>query len=608
MQNMATFNYNNSDYFGFVESLKSFLSNTPEFKDYNFEGSNISHLIELLAYNAHYQNAYMNFMLGESFLSSATRRNSILAIARQLGYTSHSCQSSNTTIDILVSDFNNAYPKNLVLPKYTPFTASNGEKVFTFYNTEDIYSEPTYKDQNKASYCSFYNDNEVVTQDFNAHKFSKVKIIEGTPVTNYFEVTDENKLIFTIMNKNIDTETLRVFVYSDTGTMYNIINGNALGQHIEYQNYVYYPNADNKFVCYEVDSEYFELRFPKGTLKKGNSIRIEYNICNGSIANGITNITLANTKLFNAKSLQLTVNEMTHSGSEKEDIETIRENTPLFYASQDRAIINDDFKALILNKFGFVQRINVWGGEEMTPPEYSKVFISIVPNNTSKLTVTQKTDIEKFISTKTSKRTRIKLVDADILNIALDIKCFYDSVNSPKTANEIKQLIIDNLKQWNQKNLNQFKSKVVFSKLSTVVDTSYNYISSTDIKMKLFLDITVVDNLQSIYNINLNNSLNSIKSSLFDVSYDDRQHYFANDGSVIKLYRINNDNTISTVINDFGSVDLEKGTIVFENTDIINTTDIYLEITPKNKDFISYLQFIPTIDFTHLNIEVLPEK
>lgn len=605
---MATFNYNNSDYFGFVESLKSFLSNTPEFKDYNFEGSNISHLIELLAYNAHYQNAYMNFMLGESFLSSATRRNSILAIARQLGYTSHSCQSSNTTIDILVSDFNNTYPKNLVLPKYTPFTASNGEKVFTFYNTEDIYSEPTYKDQNKASYCSFYNDNEVVTQDFNAHKFSKVKIIEGTPVTNYFEVTDENKLIFTIMNKNIDTETLRVFVYSDTGTMYNIINGNALGQHIEYQNYVYYPNADNKFVCYEVDSEYFELRFPKGTLKKGNSIRIEYNICNGSIANGITNITLANTKLFNAKSLQLTVNEMTHSGSEKEDIETIRENTPLFYASQDRAIINDDFKALILNKFGFVQRINVWGGEEMTPPEYSKVFISIVPNNTSKLTVTQKTDIEKFISTKTSKRTRIKLVDADILNIALDIKCFYDSVNSPKTANEIKQLIIDNLKQWNQKNLNQFKSKVVFSKLSTVVDTSYNYISSTDIKMKLFLDITVVDNLQSIYNINLNNSLNSIKSSLFDVSYDDRQHYFANDGSVIKLYRINNDNTISTVINDFGSVDLEKGTIVFENTDIINTTDIYLEITPKNKDFISYLQFIPTIDFTHLNIEVLPEK
>lgn len=605
---MATFNYNNSDYFGFVESLKSFLSNTPEFKDYNFEGSNISHLIELLAYNAHYQNAYMNFMLGESFLSSATRRNSILAIARQLGYTSHSCQSSNTTIDILVSDFNNAYPKNLVLPKYTPFTASNGEKVFTFYNTEDIYSEPTYKDQNKASYCSFYNDNEVVTQDFNAHKFSKVKIIEGTPVTNYFEVTDENKLIFTIMNKNIDTETLRVFVYSDTGTMYNIINGNALGQHIEYQNYVYYPNADNKFVCYEVDSEYFELRFPKGTLKKGNSIRIEYNICNGSIANGITNITLANTKLFNAKSLQLTVNEMTHSGSEKEDIETIRENTPLFYASQDRAIINDDFKALILNKFGFVQRINVWGGEEMTPPEYSKVFISIVPNNTSKLTVTQKTDIEKFISTKTSKRTRIKLVDADILNIALDIKCFYDSVNSPKTANEIKQLIIDNLKQWNQKNLNQFKSKVIFSKLSTVVDTSYNYISSTDIKMKLFLDITVVDNLQSIYNINLNNSLNSVKSSLFDVSYDDRQHYFANDGSVIKLYRINNDNTISTVINDFGSVDLEKGTIVFENTDIINTTDIYLEITPKNKDFISYLQFIPTIDFTHLNIEVLPEK
>ena len=605
---MATFNYNNSDYFGFVESLKSFLSNTPEFKDYNFEGSNISHLIELLAYNAHYQNAYMNFMLGESFLSSATRRNSILAIARQLGYTSHSCQSSNTTIDILVSDFNNAYPKNLVLPKYTPFTASNGEKVFTFYNTEDIYSEPTYKDQNKASYCSFYNDNEVVTQDFNAHKFSKVKIIEGTPVTNYFEVTDENKLIFTIMNKNIDTETLRVFVYSDTGTMYNIINGNALGQHIEYQNYVYYPNADNKFVCYEVDSEYFELRFPKDTLKKGNSIRIEYNICNGSIANGITNITLANTKLFNAKSLQLTVNEMTHSGSEKEDIETIRENTPLFYASQDRAIINDDFKALILNKFGFVQRINVWGGEEMTPPEYSKVFISIVPNNTSKLTVTQKTDIEKFISTKTSKRTRIKLVDADILNIALDIKCFYDSVNSPKTANEIKQLIIDNLKQWNQKNLNQFKSKVVFSKLSTVVDTSYNYISSTDIKMKLFLDITVVDNLQSIYNINLNNSLNSIKSSLFDVSYDDRQHYFANEGNVIKLYRINNDNTISTVINDFGSVDLEKGTIVFENTDIINTTDIYLEITPKNKDFISYLQFIPTIDFTHLNIEVLPEK
>ena len=125
--------------------------------------------------------------------------------------------------------------------------------------------------------------------------------------------------------------------------------------------------------------------------------------------------------------------------------------------------------------------------------------------------------------------------------------------------------------------------------------------------MKLFLDITVVDNLQSIYNLNLNNSLTNIKSSIFDVSYDDRQHYFANEGEVIKLYRINDDNTISTVINDFGSVDLEKGVIVFENTDIINTTNITLEVVPRNKDFTSYLQFIPTIDFTHLNIEVLPE-
>lgn len=604
---MSTFNYNNADYFGFVESLKKFLANTPEFKDYNFEGSNISHLIELLAYNAHYQNAYMNFMLGESFLSSATRRNSILAISRQLGYTPHSYQSANTTIDILVSDFENSYPKNLVLPKYTPFTASNGERVFTFYNTEDIYSEPTYKDQKDANYCWFYENSNYNSQAFNAHKFSKVKIIEGSPVTNYFEVVDENKLIFTIMNKNIDTQTLRVYVYTDAGTMYNIINGNSLGQHIEYQNFVNYPNAENQFVCYEVDNEYFDLRFPKGSLRKGNAIRVEYNICNGSDANGITSISLANVKLFNAKYVNLTINEMTHSGSEKEDIESIRENTPIFYASQDRAIINDDFKALILNKFGFVERINVWGGEEMTPPEYSKVFISIVPNNTSRLTATQKTDIEHFISTKTNKRTRIKLVDADILNIALDVKCYYDSINSPKSANEIKQLIIDNLKQWNQKNLNQFKSKIIFSKLSTVIDTSYNYISSTNIKMKLFLDITVVDNLQSIYNLNLNNSLTNIKSSIFDVSYDDRQHYFANEGEIIKLYRINDDNTISTVINDFGSVDLEKGTIVFENTDIINTTNITLEVVPRNKDFTSYLQFIPTIDFTHLNIEVLPE-
>lgn len=603
---MSTFNYNNADFFGFVDSIKKFLINTPEFKDYNFEGSNLSHLIELLAYNTHYQNAYMNFMLGESFLCSATRRNSILAIAKQLGYTPHSYQSAHTNIDLLVTDFNGLYPKNILLPKFTPFTATNGEQVFTFYNTTDIYSTATYKDQNQASFCTFYEDKQLISKDFNAHIFKDVEIIEGTPVTNYFEVVND-KLVFTILNKNIDTNTLRVFVYTDVDSMYKILNGKSTTQPKEYQNHIYYPEADNKFICYEIDNEYFELRFPKGSLKKGNSIRVEYNICNGSIANGIKNITLANSKLFNAKTIDLTIKEMTHGGSEKEDIETIRENTPLFYAAQDRAIVQDDFSSLLINKFGYIEKINVWGGEEMNPPEYSKVFVSIIPNKTSKLTSTQKNEIQNYIGTKTSKRTHIKIVDADILLLALDIKCFYDSINSPKSSSEIKQLIVDNLKQWNRNNLNKFKSKVNFSKLTTIVDSSYNYISSTNIDMKMFLELIIVDNLQAIYNINLNNKIKSIKSSLFNVSYDDRQYFFANDKSVIKLYCINSDNTISTINNDYGSIDLENGHMTFENTDIINSTSIFIEIIPENKDISAHLQLIPSIDFNRLNIEVLPE-
>lgn len=603
---MSTFNYNSADFFAFVDSIKKFLSNTPEFKDYNFEGSNLSHLIELLAYNTHYQNAYMNFMLGESFLCSATRRNSILAIAKQLGYSAHSYQSAYTTINLLVTDFENVYPKNILLPKFTPFTATNGEQVFTFYNVTDIYSRATYKDQNQASFCTFYEDENFISKDFNAHIFENVKIIEGTPVTNYFEVKD-SKLIFTILNKNIDTNTLRVFVYNDVTSMYKILNGQSSSQPIEYQNHKFYPESENKFICYEIDNEYFELRFPKGSLQKGNSIRVEYNICNGSLANGITNITLANSKLFNAKTINLTINEMTHSGSEKEDIETIRENTPLFYAAQDRAIVQDDFSSLLINKFGYIEKINVWGGEEMYPPEYSKVFISIIPNNTSKLTTTQKTEIQNYIATKTSKRTHIKIVDADVLLLALDINCSYDSINSPKSAPEIKQLIIDNLKKWNEKNLNKFKSKVNFSKLTTTVDSSYNYINSTNIDMKLFLELTIVDNLQAIYNINLNNTIKSIKSSLFNVSYDDRQYFFANDKSVIKLYCINSDNTITVINSDYGSINLKNGNMTFENTDIINSTTIFLEIVPENKDISAHLQLIPTIDFNRLNIEVLPE-
>lgn len=603
---MSTLNYNSADFFAFVDSIKKFLSNTPEFKDYNFEGSNLSHLIELLAYNTHYQNAYMNFMLGESFLCSATRRNSILAIAKQLGYTPHSYQSAHTTIDLLVTDFEHIYPKNILLPKFTPFTATNGEQVFTFYNTIDIYSTATYKNQNEASYCTFYESKELVSQNFNAHIFKDVKIIEGTPTTNYFEVKSD-KLQFTILNTNIDINTIRVFVYADNNSMYHILNGDSTAQPIEFQNHTQYPNSEHKFICYEIDNEYFELRFPRGSLQKGNAIRVEYNICNGSIANGIKNITLANSKLFNAKTIELTINEMTHGGSEKEDIETIRENTPLFYAAQDRAIVQDDFSSLLINKFGFIEKINVWGGEEMNPPEYSKVFISIIPNNTSKLTTTQKNEIKNYLASKTSKRTHIKIVDADILYLALDIKCLYDSINSPKSSPEIKQLIIDNLKLWDEKNLNKFKSKVNFSKLTTIVDSSYNYISSTNIDMKLFLELTIVDNLQAIYNINLNNTIKSIKSSLFNVSYDDRQHFFANDGSVIKLYCVNSDNTITVINSDYGSINLQNGNMTFENTDIINTTTVFIEIIPENKDVVSHLQLIPSIDFNRLNLEVLPE-
>ena len=453
-------------------NLKAFLQDQDEFTDYDFEGSGLNVLLDVLAYNTHY-NAYLaNMLVNEMFLDSAVKRASAVSIAKHLGYTPRSAVGSKATVNITVNNPTGS-PETLTLDRFTSFTTTIGGNAFTFLNTSE----------------------ETITPVNGVYTFNNVQITEGTLVENLFVSAapgpDEK---FELTDANIDTQTLLITVQtsatdltSSTYTLSTDITGLTSNSRV----YFLEENTNGNY----------DLYFGDGVIGKkltaGNIIRARYLSVSGSDANISNNISQSFTTstIGGSGDVSISVISKSRSGAAKEGIESIKFNAPKVNAARNRAVTSSDYEALITANFTEAESISVWGGEDNVPPIYGKVFISLKPFEGFVITESTKDNIAStIINNKKVLAIQPEFVDPEFFFVNLVINVTYNSSATTKSSSQLQTIIRTVVDTYFSSDLQKFNRDFNKSKLLKLILDSDTSVSSVIILIKL----------QKRFNISLN--------------------------------------------------------------------------------------------------------
>jgi len=374
-------------------SLKEYLSGQAQYTDYNFDGSGLSLLLDVLAYNTHYNALYTNLAINEMFIDSASKRASVVSKAKELGYIPRSATGALAVVNLTINAGTNT-DHTYTIGKGTKFTTQVDGVPYVFNTTQ--------------AYTSIRTGSQFI--------FNNVVIKEGNELTYAYTVAEGETYI--IPNTNVDLNTLTVRVQENSGSnVYDTYTRAETVMNINSASYAYFIK--------ETDEGLYEIQFGNGvvgrSLDNGNYITITYMTCNGSLLNGANAFTFAG-EVPNSGSAVVSTITSASNGSFAEDIESIRWAAPRAFASQNRCVTIDDYKTIIKNNFSNSKSVNVWGGETMSPPQYGKVFISVVPETNDQLTVDEKKYIiESIVGPRKVLSISAEIVDPEYLKIDLRI-------------------------------------------------------------------------------------------------------------------------------------------------------------------------------------------
>jgi len=445
------------------QNLKEFLQDQDQFTDYDFEGSGFSVLLDILAYNTHY-NAYLaNMVVNEMFLDSAVKRNSAVSIAKHLGYTPASVRGARAVLDVTVND-PTGLPPTLTLPRFTPFTTTINGIGYTFLNITERTATPV-----GTSYT--FDDVTVVEGEFKSQAFVSV---EPGPAEK-FEITETN----------IDTSTLIISVQKSatdvTTTSYTLseditgINGDSAVFFLQ----------ENPFGRYEI---FFGDGVIGKILEAGNIVNIRYLVPAGAAANvsDLVTQTFTTTPIGGSSNINITTVSNSSSGADKESITSIKFKAPLINAAKNRAVTAEDYKALITANFTDAESVSVWGGEENVPPIYGKVFISLKPFEG--FTVSQETKqsiINNILNPKKVLAIQPEFVDPEFFFVNLVINVEYNSLLTTKTPSQIQTIVANTVNNYFSTSLQKFDLDFKRSKLVNLISNADPSIDSVIMLIKL---------------------------------------------------------------------------------------------------------------------------
>ena len=579
---MALTQYTTLDFEEVKVSLREYLRANSNFTDFDFEGSNLSILIDLLAYNT-YTTAYnTNMVANEAFIDSATLRENVVALARNIGYVPSSRRAATANVTFTVDLGQNSDISSVTLKAGLFGLGDFGNTNYTFCTSEDYISP--------------------VTDDFASFT---IPVKQGTYLQKQFVVdTSQPNQRFIIPNPYVDTSTIRVDVRDS-------VSSGTRKTYTQLDNIVGITTSSETYLIQEVQDEKYELLFGDGVLGKklenGNSIDVSYLVCDGKGGNGVANFTFSGKLVDNDGAIitsgvsDIITNENARNGAEVENIDTIRNLAPRVYSAQHRAVTTNDYEAIIPTIFPNAESVTAYGGEDISPPQYGKVFLSIKPKNGRFISDFDKRQLINKLKRYSVAGIRQEFVDLKFLYIELDTTVYYNA-NSVIDVNNLKTNIRNSLEIYSKSaDLNKFGGRFKYSKILKIIDESSAAVTSniTKVIIRRNLDADTANFAQ--YELCFGNRFHNrregynIKSTGFTINGVSGTCYFGDqyvDEKTGRLFvfRLTTEGKVETVIANAGTVKYDIGEILIDTIRIISTDKpdnvIEIQAIPESNDII----------------------
>jgi len=584
------------DFTDIKDNLKKFLQSQTQFQDYDFEGSSLSILLDILSYNTHYMAYLANMSTNELYLDSADIRNNIVSLAKMLGYTPNSPRAPKASVNIVVNDGTGT---SITMQKGTVFTSSVNNTSYQYVTNEDITTTPV---------------DGVFT-------FSNVTLYEGTLVKFKYTVdeTDVDQK-FIIPSPNADTSTLKVTVQnsvSDTTTNTFTLSSGLTGVSSDSKVYFIQETTDGKFEVYFGDG------VTGKKLDTGNLITLEYIVTNKTDSNGAKTFALQGS-VGGFTDVSITTNSVSQGGAEAEDNESVKFNAPLSFAAQDRAVTTTDYETLVKGIYPNALSVSAWGGEDDETPRYGIVKIAIKPGSGSTLTDQTKLDIVNGLKPFNVASVKPEIVDPETTSVLLTTNAKYDAKATTKSKDTLKSDIISTITNYNTGTLQKFDSVFRHSKLTGLIDDTDASILSNVTTLKIRKSFTPSISSSAAYNVYFRNALynphsghNSamggiLSSTGFKVTGSDAEQFLDDDGqgNVRRFFLVSGVKTYAN--NTQGTIDYATGQVTLNSLNIASISNIrgaastVVEITvvPASNDVVPVRDQIVEIDVANSLISV----
>ncbi len=599
---MAFTQYTNLDFGQVKQSIKDYLRANSTFTDFDFEGSNFSILIDVLAYNTYITAFNTNMVANEAFLDSATIRENVVSLVRNIGYVPLSRRCSIAKVNFSLSDLNSDY-KTVTLKKGIVCTGDLDNTSYIFSIPEDI----------------------TVGVSSGEATFSGIDVYEGTLLDKTFVVNNSlPNQKYILPNPYIDTSTIRVSVKETP-------QSTVEEQFIAVDNIINIDSNSNIFLIQEISDERYEIFFGDGVfgkkLENNSQIEVSYITTNGKSGNGASSFVFSGTILSDTGANVsnnvgvLVTQESSSNGDDIQSIESIKYYAPRLYASQYRAVTASDYEALIPSLYPNIESITAYGGEEMNPPEYGKVFVAAKPKNSDFLSESTKQLLFRSLKKYTVAGIEVNFVDINVVYVELDSVVYYNS-NFVGSTSDLKTKVTSSLQKYSTStDLNKFGGRFKYSKCLRVIDTTSNAITSNITKIIIRRNIEAILNQPTQYKICFENSFaiwpkqNNLRSTGFFVNGIDSVVYLGDrvdnfvTGSLF-LFSIEGDEVIIKQQN-IGRVNYQTGEINIDNINVSSTVlpnnTIEIEATPLSNDIIAKKSIYLKLDVGRSKINLIKD-
>ena len=615
---MALVNFSNLDFDQVKQSLKDYLKSNSDFTDYDFEGSNLSTILDVLAYNTYTSSYNANMVANEVFIDSATLRENVVSLARNIGYVPRSRKAARVNVSFTVNTSNiTPTPGSITLKKgaVVASTGSRNAQSFIFSILDDI-TVPVY--------------NQVAT-------FTNIPVFQGSVLTSNYTYSARNvNQRFELPNSGIDTDLLYVSVKANE-------QSTAKVKYSLQDSLFEVGSASNVYYIQEIEDERYEIFFGDGVfgrkLEEGNFITVDYLVSNGDSANGINSFTFSGKLVYTRNGQEYTVTSgislitpqgMATGGETIEGVESVKKFAPRIYSTQNRAVTPNDYETLIPAKiFPQTESISVFGGEELVPPQYGKVFISIKPRTGDFLSNLAKENLKMKLKKYAVAGIVPEILDLKYLYIEVDSKVYYNSNLAPSGA-EVSTLVQNNAAKYAESTeMNRYGARFKYSKFLKIIDDSHESVTSNITNVNMRRDLRVVLNTFAEYQIGFGNAIYpqneegyNIKTTSFRISTLPQEVYIGDvpdpdrrTGSLF-LFTLPTVNSQSPTIvrRNVGNVDYEKGIVTINPINVLQGKDkdgqdiIEISATPVSNDVVGLQDLYLQLDNSSSNFETIVDE